>query len=163
MKLAEKVHQKRRERQAAIDLPAFHRPLIHLPDVPISTDAVADLGWLAALPNELIEITLAHCTMYTLVKFTLVNRAARQLVHLLPGFPTVKTTLKHQPERAAPAYQKLLIEVLKITPYTDLHFLVTIDQCEMCERGPGSFRLRRLMVLCNGCSRQRRNLVTTWL
>ncbi|KAI1123058.1 hypothetical protein F5Y10DRAFT_60903 [Nemania abortiva] len=131
------------------------RPLALGPDLSLaqtaSTEPVAGLGRLAILPNEVVMLVLAHCTMRALLNLTRVNRGVRELVHLLPDFQCVKSTLVLQLERASPAYQKLLVGVLKITTYRGLHFLTTTHQCEKCNGALASFRATRLKVLCNGC------------
>ncbi|KAI0535919.1 hypothetical protein GGR58DRAFT_503811 [Xylaria digitata] len=153
--------QRRRQRMATRHRIVLTRPLIHgqhFSHVSISTEAVAGLGWLAALPNELIMMILARCTMRALLNLTRVNRGARELVHLLPDFHIVKSTVMLQLERANPTYQKILIKVLKITTYAGLHFLTTTHQCEKCNSALASFRPSRLMVLCGDCFVRRHNL-----
>ncbi|KAJ8126698.1 hypothetical protein O1611_g6941 [Lasiodiplodia mahajangana] len=140
------------------------RPLVLGQDlslVQISTEAVAGLGWLAIFPNEVIMLILAHCTMRTLLNLTRVNRGAREFVHLLPDFHYVKSTLMLQLDRASPAYQKLLIGILKITTYSGLHFLTTTRQCEKCSGSLASFRVTRLKVLCNDCFVRRQSSAYT--
>lgn len=149
------AHRRHQSRRAA----TYHRlvltrPLILDQDfsrVQISTEAVAGLGRLAVLPNEVVMMILAHCTLRALLNLTLVNRGARELVDLLPDFSCVKSTVMLQLERASPTYQKLLIKVLKITTYTGLHFLTTTHQCEQCGGSLASFRVTRLKVLCDNC------------
>ncbi|KAJ8119598.1 hypothetical protein ONZ43_g3486 [Nemania bipapillata] len=130
------------------------RPLVLSQDLSLidaSTEAVAGLGWLAIFPNEIIMLILANCSMRTLLNLTRVNRSARELVHLLPDFHSVKSTVVLQLERANPTYQKLLVGVLKITTYNGLHFLTTSRQCEKCNGSLARFRVTRLKVLCDGC------------
>ncbi|KAI0412347.1 hypothetical protein F5X98DRAFT_367341 [Xylaria grammica] len=146
--------RRRQSRVATFHRLALSRPLLSGPDfshVPISTEAVAGLGGLAALPNEVIMMILAHCTMRALLHLGRVNRGARELVHLLPDFDRVKSTVMLQLERASPPYQQMLIKVLKITTYTGLHFLTTTHQCEKCGGSLASFRVSRLKVLCDDC------------
>ncbi|KAI0876146.1 hypothetical protein GGS24DRAFT_254122 [Hypoxylon argillaceum] len=135
------------------------RPLVLGQDlslVEVSAEAVAGLGQLAILPNEVIMLILAHCTMRALLNLSRVNRGASEFVHLLPDFHSVKSTVMLQLERASPTYQKLLVGVLKITTYTGLHFLTTARQCEKCSGPLARFRVTRLKVLCDGCFVQRR-------
>ncbi|KAI1299917.1 hypothetical protein F5Y03DRAFT_397426 [Xylaria venustula] len=138
---------------------ALVRPLIldnGVAHVQISTEAITGLGKLAILPNEAIMVVLAHCTMPTLLRLTVVNRSARELVGLLPDFSTVKSTVMLQLERASPTYRILLAKVLKITTYDGLHFLMTTHQCEQCDGSLAKFRVTRLKVLCDNCFVRRR-------
>ncbi|KAI8625087.1 hypothetical protein F5Y19DRAFT_451596 [Xylariaceae sp. FL1651] len=146
--------RRRQGRESTYHRLTVARPLILGQDfsrVEISTEAIAGLGRLAILPNEVIMIIFTNCTMRTLLNLLRVNRGSREFVGLLPDFDLVRTTVMLQMERAKPNYQQLLVRIIKITTYAGLRFLTTTRHCETCGGPLASFRVTRVKVLCDGC------------
>ncbi|KAI1492206.1 hypothetical protein F5X96DRAFT_407856 [Biscogniauxia mediterranea] len=113
--------------------------------------AVAGLGRLALLPNETIMLVLAQCTLCTLLALLRVNRAAAELVRLLPRFAFVRETALVTVLRATRLYRRVMARILRIVTYEALRALLTGSECEACGRAGAGFRMARVRVLCDGC------------
>ncbi|RYP08660.1 hypothetical protein DL764_001788 [Monosporascus ibericus] len=140
-----KVHTEAMEvaRQRA----AVVRPLQSLltPAVPASAEAVAGLGTLACLPNEVVMIVLQHCTVRALFKLLRVNRATGMMVRLLPNFSHVTNIAKDMLERA------LVKRLIAILTFNELRHLLMSKTCENCGKGGSSFLVTKIKVLCYEC------------
>lgn len=150
--------RRRQDQEIIHHLQTVSRPLIlgqTLSHAETSTEAIAGVGSLAILPNEVVMVILFQCTMRTLLNFTLVNRCFLELVNLLPDFRVVRSSVKLQLERAKPLYQQLLRRILKFTTYAGLRFLIMARECEKCHGTLASFRVSRVQVLCEGCFTRR--------
>ncbi|RYP74529.1 hypothetical protein DL771_003003 [Monosporascus sp. 5C6A] len=112
---------------------------------PAPTEAVAGLGRLASLPNEVVMIVLQHCTIRTLFKLQRVNRATGMMVRLLPNFSHVTNTAKDMLERA------LVKRLIAILTFNGLRHLLTSNTCENCGKGGSSFQITKVKVLCYEC------------
>ncbi|KAI0891327.1 hypothetical protein F4806DRAFT_309904 [Annulohypoxylon nitens] len=117
---------------------------------PISDVAIAGLGLLDTLPNEIIMIVFDNCTLRTLLRLERVNKAAKKFVSLLDRIEYIKETAKGIIQRAKPPYLQIMFTIMKITTYQGLHDLFTTFICEKC-RKPGSFRIKKVKVLCDTC------------
>ncbi|KAI0880157.1 uncharacterized protein GGS22DRAFT_175672 [Annulohypoxylon maeteangense] len=130
---------------------AAARPLrIARPPQPISDVPVAGLGLLDTLPNEVIMIVFNNCTLLSLLRLERVNKAAKKLVGLLDRVGYIKETAKGIVGRAKPPYRQIRFTILKIKTYQGLHDLLTTFICEKCGK-PGSFRIKKVKVLCDIC------------
>ncbi|RYP26985.1 hypothetical protein DL767_007848 [Monosporascus sp. MG133] len=140
-----KVHAEAME--VAQQRAAIVRPLQSLlsPTVPASAEAVAGLGRLAFLPNEVVMIVLQHCTVRTLFRLQRVNRATGMMVRLLPDFSHVKNTAKDMLERA------LVKRLITILTFNELRHLLMSNTCENCGKGGSSFLITKVKVLCYEC------------
>ncbi|KAI2468835.1 hypothetical protein F4781DRAFT_396504 [Annulohypoxylon bovei var. microspora] len=146
-------HRRRmRAAEAGRQQAAAARPLrvIAGPPQPISDVAVAGLGLLDTLPNEIIMIILANCTLRSLLRLERVNRAARKLVGMLYRIEYIRETAKGIVERASPPYRQFMFTILKISTHQGLCHLLTTYTCETCGK-PGSFRMKKVKVLCDIC------------
>ncbi|KAI0156343.1 hypothetical protein GGR57DRAFT_491456 [Xylariaceae sp. FL1272] len=121
--------------------------------ISVTAEAVSGMGTLALLPNEIIILVLAHCTLPTLLRFLAVNRAARQYVYGIPDFHLVKNDVRLQLERSQPFYQRLMFKILKFHTFGGMRFFVMARNCEKCGDSLAQFRLTRVKVLCDGCFR----------
>lgn len=149
--------QRARRRSQAVEASrqraALLRPLHLIPnaaELP-SDEAVAGLGLLAYLPNELIMNILAHCTLHALLRLQQVNKIAREMIQLLPDIAYVSETAKGIMQRAKPAFRHFMSKILRITTYHGLRQLLLSKECESCSKQGGSFRMTRVKVLCDGC------------
>ncbi|RYO78043.1 hypothetical protein DL766_010095 [Monosporascus sp. MC13-8B] len=133
--------------ETAQERPAIVRPPQRLlsPAVPASVEAVAGLGRLASLPNEVVMMVLQHCTVRTLFKLQRVNRAAAMMVRLLPNFSYVANTAKGMLERA------LVKRLITILTFTGLRHLLMSNTCEKCGKEGSSFLITQVKVLCYEC------------
>ncbi|RYP43217.1 hypothetical protein DL768_010037 [Monosporascus sp. mg162] len=113
--------------------------------VPVSAEAVAGLGRLAFLPNEVVMIVLQHCTVRTLFTLQRVNRATGMIVRLLPDFSHVKNTARDMLERA------LVKRLIAILTFSRLRHLLMSNTCENCGKGGSSFLITKIKVLCYEC------------
>ncbi|RYO97597.1 hypothetical protein DL765_011127 [Monosporascus sp. GIB2] len=133
--------------EVAQQRPTIVRPPQSLlsPAVPASAEAVAGLGRLAFLPNEVVMMVLQHCTVRTLFKLQRVNRAVAMMVRLLPNFGYVASTAKGTLERA------LMKTLITILTFTELRHLLMSNTCENCGKGGSSFLITKVKVLCYEC------------
>ncbi|EMR68626.1 putative f-box domain containing protein [Eutypa lata UCREL1] len=140
----------RAQRRAAII-----RPLASLPTPPVaaSAEAVAGLGRLAVLPNEGVMIVLQHCSLQTLSRARLVNKAFDLMVRLLPDYRYVVHTVGGIMRRARPNYRVVMAKLEAILTFKGLRHLLLSHTCEKCGQGGGSFRLVKVKVLCDECVR----------
>ncbi|KAI1631973.1 hypothetical protein F4809DRAFT_657045 [Biscogniauxia mediterranea] len=122
-----------------------------LPGRSVPAAAVAGLGRLALLPNETIMLVLAQCTLCTLLALLRVNRAAAELVRLLPRFALVRETALVTVLRATRLYRRVMARILRMVTYEALRALLTGSECEACGRAGAGFRMARVRVLCDGC------------
>ncbi|KAI1453163.1 hypothetical protein F4805DRAFT_444685 [Annulohypoxylon moriforme] len=146
-------HRRRmRAAEAGRQQAAAARPLrvIASPPRPISDVAVAGLGLLDTLPNEVIMIIFSNCTLPSLLRLERVNKAARKFTSLLDRIEYIRETAKGIVERATPSYRRFMFVILKIQTYQGLHHLLTSFICEKCGK-PGSFRMKKVKVLCDVC------------
>ncbi|KAI1206521.1 uncharacterized protein F4807DRAFT_223301 [Annulohypoxylon truncatum] len=148
----EERHRRMRAAEAGRQQAAAARPLrvIASPPQPVSDVAVAGLGLLDTLPNEVIMIVFENCTLRSLLRLERVNKAARKLVSLLDRIEYIRETTKGIIERAKPPYRQIMFTILKIKTYQGLHDLLTTFICEKCAK-PGSFRIKKVKVLCDSC------------
>ncbi|RYP76440.1 hypothetical protein DL770_007232 [Monosporascus sp. CRB-9-2] len=126
---------------------AIVRPLQSLltPAVPASAEAVAGLGRLAFLPNEVVMMVLQHCTVRTLFKLQRVNRATGMMVRLLPNFSHITNAAKGMLERA------IVKRLIAILTFNRIRHLLMSNTCENCGKGGSSFQITMVKVLCYEC------------
>ncbi|KAI2602498.1 hypothetical protein GGR54DRAFT_644987 [Hypoxylon sp. NC1633] len=158
----EEANRRGQAAEAGYHRAAAQRPLrvITSPPVPFSDVPVSGFGRLATLPNEVIMVVFGNCSLRTLLRLERVNKAAKTFVSLLPDIVFVRNTAKNIIERAVPHFRKIMFTILKITTYNGLRQLLTTYTCEVCGK-PGSFRMVKVKVLCDGCHSNRRRGIGT--
>lgn len=152
----------RAQQRAAIIWPLTSLPPSSMPTAlggAASAGAVTGLGQLAVLPNEIVMVVLQQCSLHTLSRVRLVNRAFDMMVRLLPDYGYIVNTVLGIMRRAVPFYRDILSKLQVILTFRGLRHLLMSRTCEMCggdgksgDAATASFRLAKVKVLCDQCN-----------